>query len=85
MNKRQFFFSYFFFLFFKLFLQLRQFTILQLRGFIQIILSLRFADLLIHMFDLFTNFLYPLNRMLFILPLYLFTGIFFFQTRQFFL
>ena len=58
-----------FFFFLQLFFQLRQLTVFQLSGFVQIVLTLCFLDLAVHIFDLFTEFLNLTDGILFILPL----------------
>ena len=65
--------------------QLGQTSVLQFRCLIQIIILLGFLDFLVDLLDLLTDFLYPLHRSLFIVPLCFLAGKFFPQLCQFFL
>ena len=69
MYQRQIFAFYLFFFNFQLFLKFRQFAVLQLCCFVQIIASLCFFDLFVHIFNLFTQHGQIFNRMFFVIPL----------------
>ena len=70
---------------FQLFLQLWKTSILELCCLIQIVLSLSFLNLLVHLLNLLTDLLHMLYGILLILPLYFLTCILRFQFCQFFL
>ena len=69
MYQRQIFAFYLFLFNLQLFLKFRQFAVLQLCCFVQIIASLCFFDLFVHIFNLFTQHGQIFNRMFFVIPL----------------
>ena len=62
-------FAYALFLVFQFFLKLRQFSVLQLCRLFQIVSLLGHLDLFVDIFDLLTDLLQPLDRMLLVIPL----------------
>ena len=85
MHKRKIFCLYLCLFLFQLFLQLWKTSILELCCLIQIVLSLSFLNLLVHLLDLLADLLHMLYGILLILPLYFLTCILRFQFCQFFL
>ena len=85
MNKRQVFCLHLLLLILKLFLELWQTSVLELRRFVQIIFSLRLLDVLVDLLDLLPDPLDAFHRCFLILPLHLLACIFFLQSRKLFL
>ena len=85
MDKGQIFLLHFLFLFFQLFLELRQPAVLEFRSLVQVILPLRLLDVLVDLLDLLADLLDTFHRFLLVFPLYFLIGILFFQARKFFL
>src|SRR5699024_9953399 len=85
MNHRQILVLSFFLLCFQLFLQLGQFPVLKPCSLIQIILSLSFLDLIVHILNLFSQLLEMFYCNLFIIPLGFLSVEFIFQLCHLFL